>query len=703
MALACAGAPTPAPSKPTAVAPAPATAVAKAPGPLEEPVGAAAARISGPPSGFTAACQDAMVRARAGLEAVKATPAPRDTVATLTTYDDALAAISDAAVQAELARQGSPDPAMRKAAEECDRQLQAMFTAINQDRALYDVLSSLDLSGEDVTTRWWMTRDLREFRRAGVDRDDATRAKVRTLVDELVALGQEFDRNIPADVRKVAFSPADLAGLPADFLAARPPGPDGKIVLTTDYPDYFPVRNYAKKASTREAMWRAFANRAAPQNVVLLERMLVKRQELARTLGYANWADYVTENKMIGSGKAASDFIERITAASGNRAAKEKQLLLDRKRRDIPGGKALDPWDVVFYIERVKAERYHFDAQKARPYFEAGRVFQGVLDVSGKLFDISYRPVENAVVWHPDVRTYDVIAGPSFGDGAGKSLGRVYLDLHPREGKYKHAAQFAVISGQEGHRLPEGALLCNFPKPGGLIEYGEVRTLFHEFGHLVHHILGGHTRWAANSGVRTEQDFVEAPSQMLEEWMRDPGVLQSFAKHVKTGQPIPTKMVEQLRVAEEFGKGLEVRRQMFLAATSLHLHQREAVGLDSTALVAESMERYWTFPFVKDTYYQASFGHLNGYSAVYYTYMWSLVIAKDLFTPFASKGVFDRGTADRYRERVLAMGGGKPAADLVADFLGRPYDFKAYEAWLDKGALPGAAKGPAHAGPAAVR
>ena len=430
--------------------------------------------------------------------------------------------------------------------------------------------------------------------------------------------------------------------------------------------------------------------------------MLVKRQELARTLGYANWADYVTENKMIRTGKAASDFIERISAASGNRAAREKQFLLDRKRKDVPGAKALDPWDIVYYGERVKAERYHFDAQKARPYFEASRVFQGVLGVSGKLFDVSYRPVENAVVWHPDVRSYDVIAGPSFGDGAGKSLGRVYLDLHPREGKFKHAAQFTVISGQEGHRLPEGALLCNFPKPGGLIEYGEVRTLFHEFGHLVHHILGGHTRWAANSGVRTEQDFVEAPSQMLEEWMRDPGVLQSFAKNVKTGQPIPAKMVEQLRVAEEFGKGLEVRRQMFLAALSLHLHDREAQGLDSTAVVAESMEKYWTFPYVKDTYQQASFGHLTGYSAVYYTYMWSLVIAKDLFTPFASKGVFDRETANHYRERVLAMGGGKPAAELVADFLGRPYDFKAYEAWLDRGALPGPVKGPAHAGPAAV-
>ena len=699
--LACASAPAPAPSA-TAVKTA-APAGVKAPPALDEPLGAAAARISGPGSGLTAACKAAMERARTGLEAVKTAPAPRDTAATLTAYDDALAAVNDAAAQAELARKGSPDPEMRKAAEDCDRQLQAMFTAINQDRPLYEALSSLDLSGQDTTTRWWMTRDLLEFRRAGVDRDDATREKVRALADELVTIGQEFDRNIPADVRRVAFSPSDLAGLPADYLAAHPAGPDGKIVLTTDYPDYFPVRSYAKKASTREAMWRAFMTRAAPQNIAVLERMLVKRQELARTLGYANWADYITENKMIRTGKAASDFIERITTASGDRAAKEKQLLLERKRKDVRGAKALDPWDIVYYVDRVKAERYRFDAQQARPYFEAGRVFQGVLDVSGKLFDISYRPVENAVVWHQDVRTFDVIAGPSFGERAGKSLGRIYLDLHPREGKYKHAAQFTVISGQAGHRLPEGALLCNFPRPGGLMEYDDVRTLFHEFGHLVHHVLGGHTRWAANSGVRTEWDFVEAPSQMLEEWVRDPGVLQSFAKQVKTGRPIPTKMVEQLRTALEFGKGLEVRRQMFLAATSLHLHDREAQGIDSTALVAESMEKYWTFPYVKDTYPQTSFGHLNGYSAIYYTYMWSLVIAKDLFTPFASKGVFDRETANRYRDRVLAMGGGKPAADLVSDFLGRPYDFKAYEAWLDRGALPGAPKGPTRAGPAAVR
>jgi thimet oligopeptidase len=361
------------------------------------------------------------------------------------------------------------------------------------------------------------------------------------------------------------------------------------------------------------------------------------------------------------------------------------QVLLARTRKDVPRAKALDPWDSAYYADRVKAEQFHFDAQAARPYFEASEVVQGVLDVSGRLLDLTYQPVPDAVVWHADVRTYDVIGGPSFGARAGQRIGRVYLDLYPRENKFKHAAQFTLVSGQAGRRLPEGALLCNFTKPGdgpALMEYGEVRTLFHEFGHLVHHVVGGNTRWASNSGVRTEWDFVEAPSQLLEEWTRDTAVLQGFAKHVKTGKPIPAKLVAQLRTAEEFGKGTAVRRQMFLAATSLHLHDRDPKGLDTTAYVAELQSRYSPFPYVPGTYFQASFGHLSGYSAVYYTYMWSLVIAKDLFTPFEQHGLFDAETAARYRRAVLEPGGGRPAAGLVTDFLGRPYDYRAYEAWL---------------------
>ena len=688
--LACASGPTPtAPAAGTTV-PGPASTresppLVQAPPRHELPVGAAAARLAGPASEFAAACKDAVARAHAGLEALKGMPAPRDTLATLTGYDDATAVINDLDFQAELARQASPDGEMRKAGEDCDREIQALGTAIYQDRALYDVLSGLDLSGQDGSTVWWMKRDLLEFRRAGVDRDDATREKVRKLNDEVVAIGQEFDRNIRQGTKTVSFAPAELNGLPEDFRKAHPPGAEGMVALTTDYPDYHPFMAYARDRKAREKLWRASNTRASPANVEVLSRLLVKRYELATVLGYASWADYTTENKMIRNGRAASEFVDRISAAAAERSSRELARMLARERKDIPAAKQVASWDYGYYSDRVKTEQYRFDAKAARPYFEFDRVLHGVLDVSGRLLDLSYRPVEGATVWHPEVRVYDVIAGPSFGERAGQPLGRIYLDLHPRENKYKHAAMYGVISGQAGRRLPEGSLLCNLPRSGGLMEYDDVRTLFHEFGHLVHHIVGGHTRWAANSGVRNEQDFVEAPSQMLEEWMRDPGVLQSFAREVKTGRPIPATMVKQLRAAEEFGKGVEVRQQMFYAATSLHLYDRDPRNLELTPFLAGIQSRYGPFPYAPGTTYYTAFGHLNGYSAVYYTYMWSKVIAKDMFTAFQATGMFDPATARRYRENILEPGGGKPAAVLVADFLGRPYDFRAYEAWLKEG------------------
>jgi len=664
------------------------------------PVGGASARISGPASELTAACKDAIARARLGLDALKAAPAPRDTATILGWYDDASAVINDLDFQSELARQASPDAEMRKAGEECDREIQALSTAIYQDRAVYDALSGLDLSGQDASTAWWMKRDLREFRRNGVDRDEATRAKVRALNDEMVASGQEFDRNILQGTKTVFFTPAELAGVPADFRKAHAPGADGKVAITTDYPDYHPFMAYARSSSAREKLWRA-SNTRAPANSEVLSRLMTKRYELATTLGYPNWADYVTENKMIGSGRAASEFVERITAASSERSAKELARVLARERRDIPSAKQVAPWDYGYYSDRVKIEQYRFDAKAARPYFEFDRVLRGVLDVSGRLLDLSYRPVEGAKVWHPEVQVYDVIAGASYGDRAGQSLGRMYLDLHPRENKFKHAAQFGMISGQAGRRLPESALLCNLSRPGELMEYDDVRTLFHEFGHLMHHIVGGHTRWAANSGIRNEWDFVEAPSQMLEEWMRDAGVLQTFAREVKTGKPIPTKTVKQLRAADEFGKGVDVRQQMFYAATSLHLYDRDPRGLELPSYVADIQSRYSPFPYVAGTTFYTGFGHLNGYSAVYYTYMWSKVIAKDLFTAFKATGMFDPATAQRYRKDILEPGGGRPAAELVASFLGRPYDFRAYEAWLREGDAPAPHAPKASAAPAA--
>jgi thimet oligopeptidase len=299
------------------------------------------------------------------------------------------------------------------------------------------------------------------------------------------------------------------------------------------------------------------------------------------------------------------------------------------------------------------------------------------------MYGIEYRPVPDAPRWDPSVDVYDVYGGD------GQRLGRIDLDLHPRAGKYKHAANFGVVPGVAGVQLPEAALVCNFPDPKNgeaLMDHEEVVTMFHEFGHMMHAILGGHQHWVLFSGVATEADFVEAPSQMFEEWAWDPAVLATFAKHDTTHEPIPADLVKKMRHAHEFAKGCDARQQMFYAALSLKLHQEaDPSTLDFAAYTRNVQSKYGFFPFVDGTHFYDNFGHLNGYAASYYTYMWSLVIAKDLLTAFKAHGLMNADTDRRYRDDILAPGGTKDAAVLVHAFLGRDYDFKAYEGWLNEG------------------
>jgi thimet oligopeptidase len=638
----------------------------------------ASRELTGTPEEFTAGCRRDMERARAEAARAKATGG-RDPLTTLRAFDAAFSAVGEAASRASLARNVHPDPRLRDAAEAAEQEVDALSTELSLDRGLYDALAAVDPSGEDGPTRYLVTKSLRDFRRAGVDKDEPTRSRVRALREELVRIGQEFGRNIKDDVRRLALDPADLDGLPEDWKRTHPPGPDGKVTVTTDNVDYVPFMTYARSEQAREALWRLYRLRGHPRNLDVLSRMLSRRAELARVLGYPSWAAYVTEDKMIGSAEAAAEFVERISRAAEARMHRDHDQLLARKRRDVPAAARVEPWDSAYLQERIKAEQYGFESQSVRPYFEYTRVKDGVLDVTAKLFGITYRRVV-APVWHPEVEAYDVAEGD-------RLLGRIYLDMHPRDGKYKHYAQFTLASGQRDVRLPEGVLVCNFPRPSpgnpALMEHGDVKTFFHEFGHLLHHVLGGHVRWAGQSGVATEWDFVEAPSQMLEEWVWDPGVLATFARHGETGEAIPAELVRRMKAADEYGKGLMVRQQMFYAATSLELHRRDPAGLDTTALVAELQERYTPFRHVDGTYFHESFGHLDGYSAIYYTYMWSLVIAKDLFGPFRAAGLMHHGPARRYRTTILEAGGSKPAAELVKDFLGRPSGFEAYEQWLN--------------------
>lgn len=630
------------------------------------------------PQAFLEGCRADIDKAKTSAAAFRTKPA-REPLAALDQYDTAISLLGNTASRATLARDVHPDKAMREAASECESEVDKASTDLSLDRAIYDRLTRLNVTRADEATKHYVARTLRDFRRAGVDKDEATRSRVKALREELVKLGQQFQGNIASDVRTIALDAADLDGLADDFKRAHPADANGKVVLTTNNPEYQPFMLYAKSSKARGEFWKIYRLRGHPKNLPVLERMLEARKELAMLLGFPTWADYITGDKMIGTRQAAADFIQKIASAADQRLTSDYRALLGRKQRETPSADSVDAWDSGYLQEQVKAEVHKFDSQAVRPYFEYRRVKQGVMDLTSRMFGITYRPVPDAAVWHPDVETFDVLEGS-------RVLGRIYLDMFPRDDKYKHYAQFTLINGKEDRLLPEGVLVCNFPKPGAepaLMQHTEVETLFHEFGHLLHHVLGGHTRWAGISGVATEWDFVEAPSQMLEEWVWTPEPLQTFARHYQTGEPIPADVVKRMRAADEFGKGIFVRQQMFYAATSLELHSREPKGLDIVKVVAEMQNRYTPFTFVEGTHFEESFTHLDGYSAIYYTYMWSLVIAKDMFTVFTKSGLLNADAARLYRRTVLEPGGSKPAAELVTDFLGRPYTFQAYQEWLN--------------------
>ena len=469
---------------------------------------------------------------------------------------------------------------------------------------------------------------------------------------------------------------AALDGLPEDFVAGHAPNEDGLVAITTEYPDLLPFLTFARDAVARRQVAHSFFNLAWPENDAVLEELLATRHEKATLLGYASWPDYDAETKMIGTGDAIGAFIDRISDEADAAGRREIATLLERAATE--GEDTIDLANWRYYHEAVKREQYGVDAQEVRRYFDFGKVHDGLLDVTSMLFGLTYTQVDQAEArtWHPDVTTYDV--GLGHPDGTTEVLGRIHLDLHPRERKFNHAAQFDLAPGVLNRQLPEGVLVCNLPR--GLMDHSDVVTLFHEFGHLMHHVLAGRHEWVRFSGVATEWDFVEAPSQMLEEWAWDAHVLQGFATDAD-GTPIPDDLVRRMRAAEEFGRGFLARTQMFYAALAYRFHLERPD--DRVARMLELYDAYSLVRPLPDTHFVTSFGHLSGYTSAYYTYMWSLVIAKDLFSAFDPDDLFAAEVATRYRDRVLAAGGSKAAAELVEDFLGRPYNTDAFTAWLN--------------------
>jgi thimet oligopeptidase len=602
--------------------------------------------------------------------------------ATLDAYNRLLAAASGSNALAGLYSEVHPDDAVRDAARECEQEVARFYSDLALDRDMYDALAAVDVTSADAATQRFLAHTLRDYRRAGVDRPPEVRARLKQIDDELTRLGQMFSKNISEDVRSIEVrDPARLAGLPPDFVAAHPPDASGAVRITTDYPDYNPFMTYAADDELRRELYVKFRSRGDGANEQVLRELLVLRAEKAALLDHATWADYITADKMIGSGERAAAFIDRVWKLAAPRAERDYADLLHQLNAIDARASAVEDWQKTWLENHVKKQRYEVDAAEVRRYFPYARVLAGLLDITAELFELAYVRVHDADTWHESVVVYDVMRA-----GHGHSpLGRIYLDMHPREGKYKHAAQFPLKDGVRGLQAPEGVLVCNFAAPSdgndALLEHDDVVTMFHEFGHLMHHVLGGDQRWITQSGVATEWDFVEAPSQMFEEWAWSYETLSRFARDA-SGRTIPRELVDKMRRADRFGLGTATVQQIFYAALSLELHRAPPATIDQLAEVQRLQKLYTPFRYVPGTKFHASFGHLVGYSAMYYTYQWSLAIAKDLLVPFERDGLMNATTARAYRDKVLAAGGRRDAADLVRDFLGRDFDFAAYERYL---------------------
>jgi thimet oligopeptidase len=522
-----------------------------------------------------------------------------------------------------------------------------------------------------------MEHALRQLKRNGLDLPPAAQGELRRLNTEISQLGQAFERNLTDAAAHIEAPPSALEGLPEEYVAAHLAQalPNGNVVITTDYPDLLPFVKYARDRRAARDLYAAFDNRASAENVPLLERLLALRERKARILGYESWADYAIEPRMARDARTVRAFLETVRDAV--KVAAEEELAEFRAMHEKLGGRPGDPLyppDRYYLEEKVRAFKHGYDSRALAQYLEVDAVKRGLLELTSRLFGIEYRRVEGASAWHPDVEMYDVL-------GRGVVVGRVVLDLYPRPHKFKLAGAFELRPAWRAAGAPPiAALLCNLPRPGAeqpaLLAHEQLVVFFHEFGHVLHQILS-ESPFATFAGEAVARDFVEAPSQVFEEWAYRREVLDLFARHHRTGAMIPDELFAALTRSRRLGLALWTQVQLFVAALDLEYHSRPA-GFDSTAVLREVFAVYQPFAFIEGTHYQATFQHLISYDAGYYGYQWAQSLAFDVLTRFREEGFLNPAVAADWQAVVLSRGGSEDEAALVQRFLGRAHDTAAY-------------------------
>lgn len=598
-------------------------------------------------------------------------------------YDTLTGLLTDVGSEAQLVAEAAPAQSARSAGRACMGRLETVSARIATSRAMYDRLAAVPLLTPQE--RHVVGRVLLRYRLAGVGTDAATRARVAELQAEIAATVTEFQRNISEDARPIVLSgPAALVGLPADFIAAHPPERDGKVRLSTRAGDVGPALGFADDPETRRALYVAAFNTGWPANDVVLARLFRLRAELAQRLGYKDYATLDLAGRMAGTPARARALLDEVGADARAAEAADNDRLLAMARRSDPAA-TLKPADIPYLTRLVRKRDLDVDGAEVRRYFTLAKAQAGIFGVARDLFGADIRPWQTPV-WAPGVTAWALYDGK-------RLIGRFYLDLSPRDGKFALARASWLRGGVKDRDLPLAALLCNFPA-GGNLGHGEVITFFHEFGHLLHLLYGGSQRFAAAAPANLEGDALEAPSQMLEAWAWDPVTLARFATD-SDGKPIPPALVARLKAARNFGLGRDWTTNIGYSAVALGFHERPP-GFDLKTVYDELRVPYTLVPDGPDTHRYAAFLHLGIYAAGYYGYVWSKAIAYDLDAVF-KRAPADRPIAARYRDNVIGRGASLPAANLFHDFLGRDWTTAAFRADLRRHAAFVGADSPAQA------
>jgi thimet oligopeptidase len=604
------------------------------------------------------------------------------------TFENTVRALDDIGYQISLTdnrlsliKETSTSEALRDTATDALKQLEEWMVGLDYREDVYKALKAYadkkpNLKGEDAKL---LFETMRDYRRAGLDLPKAQRDEVERMRKELSRLATDYESNITKTEKSVKFTKAELEGVPEDFLQQVKTGEDEYTVKANVTVDYLRVMDNAKREDTRKKFETVRDNLARAENLPLLQRILPLRDDVAKKLGYKSWADYVTEVKMVKNANTAIDFEEKLKTGLQPKFDAELNEYRQLKVKDTGDTNAqIHIWDWRYYSNQLKKDKYTVDAEQLRVFFPYQRVLDGMFRIYQQIFGLKFERIQPPYKWVDGLQLYAVSDSKT-----GEPLGLFYLDMFPREGKYNHFAQFGIIEGKlldnGKYQRPVCALICNFPPPTkdrpSLLSHMDVETLFHEFGHAMHTILT-RAKYARFSGTSVPRDFVEAPSQMLENWVWDKKVLDSFAADYRDpSKKIPADILAKLKESRLATEGTRYRRQLAFGLMDLRLHTQihDSNAAEALPLSNEVLGNVF-LPEPPDTAFVAYFGHLMHYDAGYYGYAWADAIAADMATVFehSPNGYFDQAAGHRLRAEIYEPGDSRDVNISIEKFLGRP-------------------------------